>query len=120
MNSYRKGADAERQIAKLLKKLTGEDWARTGMPERGKLVAKGDVNPVKKIGLNKYINQDSWYYQNLQIDVKKRQNWDLISWFKKLNDETEPPKKPIIIVSRNNSEWFVFLKLEDFFKLIKK
>lgn len=121
MNSYQKGARAEREIARLLEALTNEHWQRTGMPERYKLVAKGDVNPVIKLASGKtYINQRSWYYQNLQIDVKKRTHWDLLKWYQKLAAETDYPKRPIILVSRNNTNWYAFLAVEDLFTLLKE
>lgn len=91
------------------------------MPERNKLVAKGDVNPVTQSPSGAfYINQKSWYYQHLQIDVKKRNHWELIKWYQKLASEADYPKKPVIFVSKNNADWFVFLSLKDFFQLLKE
>lgn len=127
INSYKKGANAELEVAHLLEKMTGEFWARVGTPERGKLIAKGDVVPILKFGLNKKINQESWYFKNWYIDVKKHEKWHILDWYKKTKDDASESvnseKKPLVIASQNNEDWFVFLSLSDFVnicELVKK
>lgn len=121
INSYKKGADAEREIARLFELMTNELWARVGTPERNKLIAKGDIAPILKFGLKKKINQDSWYFKNWYIDVKKRESWHILDWYKKTQDDASESvnseKKPLIIVSQNNESWYAFLSLNDFVNL---
>src|SRR3990167_606904 len=100
INPFRKGANAEREIAHILSRATGHAWKRIGMPEKHKVSLCGDVRDMCK--------DSSCPYKRIYIDVKNRQNNGpkaRMEWWEKTVDDanTEEP----ILIYKKDRQWFV-------------
>lgn len=109
--SYVKGANFERKIAKLLSQKFGVDVKRTGAQESAK-VHGGDVNTHR--GNKSVLNDFFW-------ECKAREQWDLIGWLKKAQDDEGLIGRPAVVVAtRNNQDDYVFLKFSDFLNILQQ
>lgn len=109
--SRNKGANYERQIAKLLADKFGVIVKRTGAQEKWK-VHGGDVNAAKF--QNTILTDFFW-------ELKKRESWSIIDWFKKACDDCKGMMQiPVVVASKNNEDDYAFLRLSDFLALLKE
>ena len=104
-----KGANFEREVAKILKDKFNVDVRRTGAQERWK-VDGGDVNAPSWI--KTILNDFHW-------ECKNREKWALLNWYKKTKDDNQGvAKKPIVVASKNFEDDYVFMSLNDFLAII--
>ena len=106
MNSQKKGKSYELEIAHKLECLTGIPMKRTGAQEKWKS-RSGDVNPARTSLLSRF----HW-------ELKKRESWNILEWYKKAKDDAEILRTPVVVCSKNHEEDYVFMRLEDFTKLL--
>ena len=109
MDSQKKGKAYERHLANKLKDWFKEDVRRTGAQEKWKS-RSGDVNPRNSSSI---LGRYHW-------EAKKREAWAILEWWKKAKDDAETYRTPVVVASRNNEDDYVFMKLEDFLKLLKE
>ena len=105
--SKRKGKEYEIAIAHLLSQFFDEDVRRYGAQEKWKSF-QGDIRSKNKDSiLNDY-----------HLELKKRETWAVLAWYKKAKDDTDSFKTPIVVCSRNHEDDYVFFRLQDFLKLL--
>jgi len=107
--SYKKGADYERKIAKILSNTFGVNVKRTGAQESAK-VHGGDVNAHR--GEQTVLNDFFW-------ECKCRESWSLIDWLAKAQDDSGF-RPAVVIATRNREADYAFLKLEDFLRILSE
>ena len=100
-NSRTKGANYERKIAKRLSKHFGLELCRT--PLSGGMDWKGDILPI--FGEIPY-----------HIECKKIERFNIWKAIAQAERDCPEEKTPIVIFSRNRTEDYVCIKLEDFLK----
>lgn len=105
-----KGANFEREVAKILKDKFNVDVRRTGAQERWK-VDGGDVNAPKHI--DTILNDFFW-------ECKARENWSIIDWYLKAVDDTQTKQMPVVVATKNYHNNYVFLTLQDFTRILKE
>lgn len=109
--SQKKGSDFERKIARKLKEVFGVDVKRTGTQERWKAHG-GDVNPPSYS--NTILKDFFW-------ECKNRENWAILNWFKKAQDDSSKSGQiPVVVASKNHEDDYAFLRFEDFIDIIKE
>lgn len=101
MNSKRKGASGERELARKLKEY-GYD-ARRGQQYSG---ANGDADVV---GL-----------KNIHIECKRVERLNLYDAMAQSRNDAKIGEIPTIFHRKNNCEWLVTMRLEDFIKLYEE
>ena len=107
--SQNKGKDFERKIAKKLKDKFGVDVKRTGAQERWKAHG-GDVNAPKYI--DTILTDFFW-------ECKKREAWSILDWYLKAADDAQGSgQTPVVVASKNHEEDYIFLKFDDFLRII--
>ena len=105
-----KGANFEREIAKILKKSFGVDVRRTGAQERWK-VHGGDVNAPKYV--DTILNDFFW-------ELKCQETWSILDWYLKAVDDAQPNQIPVVVATRNYHDNYVFLTLRDFNRILQE
>ena len=109
--SHKKGADYERKIAKQLSELFGTTVKRTPAQESAKIHG-GDVNAHK--GDDTILVDFFW-------ELKKREAWSILDWYKKAKDDCSGTRQmPIVVASKNNEDDYVFLSLSDFSRILRE
>lgn len=90
--SRRKGADAERDLAKILSAMSGKD------------VRRGQVfnHQPDIIGLD-----------GIHIEVKRVERLDRDAAFRQSEGAAKPGEIPVLIYKKNRKPWMIELKLED-------
>lgn len=107
--SYKKGADYERKIAKLLEHKFGVTVKRTPAQESAKIHG-GDVNAPKY--MNTILTDFFW-------ELKCRESWSIIDWYKKAVDDAAGSSQiPIVVATKNHEDDYVFMSLTDFTRII--
>ena len=109
--SRAKGATYERKLAKLLQEEFNVEVKRSGAQEQWKH-GKGDIeaDPNAKTIVNSFF----W-------EAKKRETWAILQWYKKAVEDAKRGKRiPVVVASKNQESDYVFLKLSDFIKILKK
>lgn len=103
-NSYRKGAEGEREVAKLLTKYTEHRWVRIGGIEKHKIVFTGDVREV--------CPDSTCRYKKYFIDVKWRSNSAIPTWWRKVCDDVQGNDTPVLIYKVSSAvshgQWRVY------------
>lgn len=99
VNSRRKGAEGERQLAKILKSY-GYEEARRGQQYSG---ANGDADVVGLPGIHIEVKRT----EKLNIDTAMEQS---------INDARES-EKPIVMHRKNRSKWLVTMPLDEWMEL---
>lgn len=102
MNSRQKGARAERQLAKELRRLGYED-ARRGQQFSG---ANGDADVV---GMSDLIHIECKHVERLNIHEAMEQS----------KRDAREHEKPVVIHKKNRTEWLVTMPLYDWIELFK-
>ena len=100
MNSRRKGAVGEREIAKYLRE-HGFTEARRGQQ------FKGGADSPDVVGLTGF-----------HIEVKRVERLDLNAAMEQSIRDSAPDEKPIVVHRRNNDYWKVTMRLDDFMEVI--
>lgn len=109
--SHKKGADYERKIAKYLSQAFGTEVKRTPAQESAKIHG-GDVNAHK--GDDTILTDFFW-------ELKKRETWSIIDWYKKAVDDCGATRQiPIVVASKNNEDDYVFMSLKDFTRILRE
>ena len=98
MNSRSKGARGEREVAKILRDY-GYD-CRRGQQYSG---ANGDADVVGLPGIH--------------IEVKRRERLDIYSAISQAVRDAREGEKPTVFHRKNDCEWLVTMRLDDFMKL---
>lgn len=107
--SREKGAVFERDFARKLKGVFGVDVKRTGAQERWKAHG-GDVNAPE---YSKTI------LTNFFWELKNRETWSILDWYKKARDDNGSPSKiPVVVATKNREEEYVFLSFKDFSRIL--
>ena len=101
MNSRRKGAAGEREIAKVLRSYGYE--ARRGQQYCG---ANGDADVVGLPGIH--------------IECKRVERLDLYGAMAQARHDSNTDELPAVMHSRNNSDWLVTMRLEDWISLYRE
>ena len=99
MNSRRKGAQGERDLANTLKKM-GFDKARRGVQY------SGSPDSPDVVGIDGF-----------HIECKRTERTDLYGWMKQAQRDCGD-NVPIVVHRKNREGWLVIMTLEDFVKLI--
>jgi len=122
--SRRKGGNYERKVKALLKEWLGIDLERTPLSggfakSRNLKSVKGDLNTL-----------DEGVEFLLHIECKDQKRWALKEWWKQATDDCPKEKVPLVFLHQSQenkdgkrvqeAEDFVFIRAEDFFKLIEK
>ena len=100
VNSRRKGAVGEREIAKYLRE-HGFAEARRGQQ------FKGGADSPDVVGLTGF-----------HVEVKRVERLDLNTAMDQSIRDSAPNEKPIVIHRRNNDYWKVTMRLDDFMEVI--
>ena len=100
MNSRRKGAVGEREIAKYLRE-HGFNEARRGQQ------FKGGADSPDVVGLTGF-----------HIEVKRVERLDLNAAMEQSIRDSAPDETPIVVHRRNNDYWKVTMRLDDFMEVI--
>lgn len=109
--SHKKGADYERRVAGILTETFGVKVQRTPAQESAKLYG-GDVNA--HVADNTILTDFFW-------ELKKREAWSIIDWYKKAKDDCSGTRQiPIVVASKNNEDDYVFLTLSDFSRILRE
>ena len=98
INSRSKGAKGERELAKILREYGYP--CRRGQQYSG---ANGDADVV---GL-----------PNIHIEVKRRERLDIYSAIAQAVRDAKNDEKPAVFHRKNECEWLVTMRLEDWMKL---
>lgn len=98
INSRSKGAKGERELAKILREYGYP--CRRGQQYSG---ANGDADVV---GL-----------PNIHIEVKRRERLEIYSAIAQAVRDTKNDEKPAVFHRKNECEWLVTMRLEDWMKL---
>ena len=101
MNSRRKGAAGEREIAKVLRSYGYE--ARRGQQYCG---ANGDADVVGLPGIH--------------IECKRVERLDLYGAMAQARHDANMDELPAVMHRRNNSDWLVTMRLEDWISLYRE
>lgn len=101
MNSRRKGAAGERELAKVLRSYGYE--ARRGQQYCG---ANGDADVVGLPGIH--------------IECKRVERLDLYAAMAQARNDTRAEEIPAVIHRRNNRDWLVTMRLEDFMPIYRE
>ncbi|MFQ9901231.1 MAG: hypothetical protein ACLRWF_05900 [Ruthenibacterium sp.] len=101
MNSRRKGAAGEREIAKVLRSYGYE--ARRGQQYCG---ANGDADVVGLPGIH--------------IECKRVERLDLYGAMAQARHDANTDELPAVMHRRNNSDWLVTMRLEDWISLYRE
>lgn len=104
-----KGGNYERKIAKLFTERFGTKVKRTGGTERSKIVNLGDINASKNV--DTILNDFFW-------ELKCREKWAILDWYKKAKDDAGPYHIPIVVASRNHEDDYAFMKLDHLIRLL--
>lgn len=122
INSYRKGSDFERKIAKILTEKLGFEIIR--VPMSGAFASSyntdfvaGDLTPTSKDIFFPFVFELKHHNKNnvvLDILNPQKSNKDLIEWCKQAEAEAKRLNKiPIVVFRLNRSPIFVVMKVED-------
>lgn len=101
MNSRQKGKRGELELAHILKSYGYE--ARRGQQYCG---ANGDADVVGLPGVH--------------IEVKRTERFKLYDAMKQSERDAKDDEIPVVITRKNNEQWVVCIKLEDFIELYKE
>lgn len=101
MNSRRKGAAGERELAKVLRSYGYE--ARRGQQYCG---ANGDADVVGLPGIH--------------IECKRVERLDLYAAIAQARSDARAKEMPAVMHRRNNSDWLVTMPLEDWMTIYRK
>ena len=107
--SYQKGANYERDLAKIFAETFGVTVKRTGAQESSKIHG-GDFNAHRS---EKTVMNDFFW------EAKCRESWSVIDWLKKAQDDSGF-RPAIVIATRNHEDDYAFLKLADFLRILKE
>lgn len=102
MNSRQKGKRGELELAHILKTSYGYE-ARRGQQYCG---ANGDADVVGLPGVH--------------IEVKRTERFKLYDAMKQSERDAKDDEIPVVITRKNNEQWVVCIKLEDFIELYKE
>ena len=109
LNSYKKGAAFEVELAHFLSSKFGVEVKRTGTQESHK-THKGDVNAP--IYAHSILSDFCW-------EAKNRESWAILDWYKKVQEENEgTPRIPVVVAKKNREGMYAFLSLEDFTRVL--
>jgi len=126
--SHRKGADAEREMAKLIQSsFPGHNVQRIGGNERRKNVLVGDIVCLMydRWGLKVCKHAPECFFQGLFFDVKKRITRAVPTWWRKINDDCPVNRIPVLIYYHPQTKWMVRWKgegaylLKDWLQIIR-
>jgi Holliday junction resolvase len=102
INSRNKGATAEREVAALL--------TEKGFPaSRGQQFAGSPDSPDVKCEALK----------DFHIEVKRTQKTAIYDWLDQALRDKREDQKPVIFHRKNQKDWIVILRLDDFLGLVK-
>ena len=100
INSRRKGADGEREIAHILQEKGFE--ARRGQQFCGK---NGDADVVGLDGIH--------------MEIKRVENLNIYNAMAQSKSDARDGEIPVVIHRRNRDEWKVTMRLDDFIEMYK-
>lgn len=101
MNSRRKGAEGERELAAKLREYGYT--ARRGQQYSG---ANGDADVVGLPGIH--------------IECKRRERLDIHDAAAQARRDAKPGELPVVMHRKNNCEWLVTMPLEDWIKIYRE
>ena len=100
-----KGSRLEKFLASTLREL-GLDKHATRMPLSGAIPE---------------LREDVYTSLPIHIEAKNRETWQPLQWYKETKDKAQPlGKLPILALSRNHEEAYIFLAASDFFDIFKQ
>lgn len=103
MKTVRKGRDFEIEIAKSLRE-SGLDPTAKRMPRSGAIEG---------------LESDILTSLPINIEAKKQEKWDPLSYYEQAESETKHGEIPVVVMGKNRTEPFAFLKWKDLVYLMQ-